>query len=105
MKLKKARKRYDDVTQLFDRLYEDALEGRISPINQDRLMQKYQAEQDQLLTLIGQLETALRRIHLRPQLQRLALCASHRGILTQSQRKRIKPVKRKRHSGLKPECL
>ena len=59
-KLKKARKRYDDVTQLFDRLYEDALEGRLSPMNQDRLMQKYQAEQDQLLTLIGQLEKALR---------------------------------------------
>lgn len=60
MKLKKARKRYDDVTQLFDRLYEDALEGRITPLNQERLMQKYQAEQDQLLSQIEQLEKTLK---------------------------------------------
>ena len=59
-KLKKARKRYNDVTQLFDRLYEDALEGRISPMNQDRLMQKYQAEQEQLLVQIEQMEETLR---------------------------------------------
>ena len=29
-KLKQARKRYDEVTRMFDRLYEDSLSGRIS---------------------------------------------------------------------------
>ncbi len=53
-KLKQARKRYDEVTKLFDRLYEDSLSGRISNENFTRLIEKYQSEQEQLL---GQIET------------------------------------------------
>ena len=48
-KLKQAKKRYDEVTRLFDRLYEDSLSGRISNDNFTRLIDKYQTEQEQLL--------------------------------------------------------
>ncbi len=57
-KLKQARKRYDEVTRMFDRLYEDSLSGRISNDNFTRLVDKYQAEQAQLLEQIDALERA-----------------------------------------------
>ena len=47
-RLKQARKRYEEVTRLFDRLYEDSLSGRISNGNFTRLIDKYQSEQEQL---------------------------------------------------------
>ena len=58
-KLKQAKKRYDEVTRLFDRLYEDSLSGRISNDNFTRLIDKYQTEQEQLLGQIQNLENAL----------------------------------------------
>lgn len=50
-KLKQAKKRYDEVTRLFDRLYEDSLSGRISNDNFTRLIDKYQTEQEQPIGL------------------------------------------------------
>ena len=41
-RLKAAKKRYEEVTRLFDRLYEDSVSGRISHDNFNRLMDKYQ---------------------------------------------------------------
>lgn len=45
-KLKQTKKRYDEVSRLFDRLYEDSLSGRISNDNFNRLIEKYQSEQE-----------------------------------------------------------
>lgn len=61
-KLKQAKKRYDEVTRLFDRLYEDSLSGRISNDNFTRLIDKYQTEQEQLLGQIAALERALQEV-------------------------------------------
>lgn len=61
-KLKQARKRYDEVTRLFDRLYEDSLSGRISNDNFARLIDKYQTEQNQLLEQINAFEHALQEV-------------------------------------------
>ena len=61
-KLKQAKKRYDEVTRLFDRLYEDSLSGRISNDNFTRLIDKYQTEQEQLLGQIQNLENALQEV-------------------------------------------
>ena len=61
-KLKQARKRYDEVTRMFDRLYEDPLSGRISNDNFTRLVDKYQAEQAQLLEQIDALERAMQEV-------------------------------------------
>lgn len=61
-KLKQARKRYDEVTSLFDRLYEDSLSGRISNENFTRLIDKYQTEQEKLLGQIATLEDALQEV-------------------------------------------
>ena len=61
-KLKQARKRYDEVTRLFDRLYEDSLSGRISNDNFSRLIDKYQTEQEQLLGQIQAMENALQEV-------------------------------------------
>lgn len=61
-KLKQAKKRYDEVTKLFDRLYEDSLSGRISNENFTRLVDKYQSEQGQLLGQIEALEHALQEV-------------------------------------------
>ena len=61
-KLKQAKKRYDEVTRLFDRLYEDSLSGRISNDNFTRLIDKYQTEQEQLLGQIENLENALQEV-------------------------------------------
>ena len=61
-KLKQAKKRYDEVTRLFDRLYEDSLSGRISNDNFNRLIEKYQSEQEQLLRQIDALENALQEV-------------------------------------------
>ena len=44
-RLKAAKKRYEEVTRLFDRLYEDSVSGHISHENFNRLMDKYQTEQ------------------------------------------------------------
>ena len=61
-KLKQARKRYDEVTRMFDRLYEDSLSGRISNDNFTRLVDKYQTEQAQLLEQIDVLERAMQEV-------------------------------------------
>lgn len=61
-RLKQARKRYEEVTRLFDRLYEDSLTGRISNDNFTRLIEKYQSEQEQLLGQIDALEQALQEV-------------------------------------------
>lgn len=61
-KLKQAQKRYDEVTRLFDRLYEDSLSGRISSNNFARLIDKYQSEQTQLLEQINTLERTMQEI-------------------------------------------
>lgn len=61
-KLKQAKKRYDEVTRLFDRLYEDSLSGRISNDKFTRLIDKYQTEQEQLLGQIQNLENALQEV-------------------------------------------
>lgn len=61
-RLKQARKRYEEVTKLFDRLYEDSLSGRISNDNFTRLIGKYQTEQKQLLRQIAALENALQQV-------------------------------------------
>ena len=61
-KLKQARKRYDEVTRLFDRLYEDSLSGRISNENFTRLIGKYQTEQEKLLEQIAMIEDALQEV-------------------------------------------
>lgn len=61
-KLKQTKKRYDEVTRLFDRLYEDSLSGRISNDNFNRLIEKYQSEQEQLLGQIGTLENTLQEV-------------------------------------------
>lgn len=61
-KLKQAKKRYDEVTRLFDRLYEDSLSGRISNDNFTRLIDKYQTEQEQLLGQIQGIENALQEV-------------------------------------------
>jgi predicted ribosome quality control (RQC) complex YloA/Tae2 family protein len=58
-KLKQAKKRYDEVTRLFDRLYEDSLSGRISSDNFTRLIDKYQSEQEQLQGQIAALENTM----------------------------------------------
>ena len=44
-RLKVAKRRYEEVTRLFDRLYEDSVSGHISHENFNRLMDKYQTEQ------------------------------------------------------------
>lgn len=61
-KQKQAKKRYDEVTRLFDRLYEDSLSGRISNDNFTRLIGKYQTEQEQLLGQIAALENTLQEV-------------------------------------------
>lgn len=61
-KLKQTKKRYDEVTRLFDRLYEDSLSGRISNDNFNRLIEKYQSEQEELLKQIGTLEIVLQEV-------------------------------------------
>lgn len=61
-RLRQARKRYEEVTKLFDRLYEDSLSGRISNDNFTRLIDKYQTEQEQLLGQIQSLENALQEV-------------------------------------------
>ena len=61
-KLKQAKKRYEEVTKLFDRLYEDSLSGRISNDNFTRLIDKYQTEQEQLLGQIDTLQNALQEV-------------------------------------------
>ena len=61
-KLRQAKKRYDEVTRLFDRLYEDSLSGRIRGDNFARLIDKYQSEQEQLLGQIKALENALQEV-------------------------------------------
>lgn len=61
-RLKQAKKRYEEVTRLFDRLYEDSLSGRISNDNFIRLIEKYQSEQEQLLGQIDALEQALQEV-------------------------------------------
>lgn len=61
-KLRQAKKRYDEVTRLFDRLYEDSLSGRIRGDNFARLIDKYQTEQEQLLGQINALENALQEV-------------------------------------------
>lgn len=61
-RLKTAKKRYDEVTRLFDRLYEDSVSGRISNENFHRLMEKYQNEQEQLLGQIQALEAAMQEV-------------------------------------------
>lgn len=61
-KLKQTKKRYDEVTRLFDRLYEDSLSGRISNDNFNRLIEKYQSEQEQLLRQIDALQNALQEV-------------------------------------------
>ena len=61
-RLKQAKKRYDEVTRLFDRLYADSLSGRISNDNFARLIDKYQTEQGQLLGQIQSLENALQEV-------------------------------------------
>ena len=50
------------MTRLFDRLYEDSVSGRISHENFNRLMDKYQTEQEQLLGQIQALETAMQEV-------------------------------------------
>lgn len=61
-RLKAAKRRYEEVTRLFDRLYEDSVSGRISHDNFNRLMDKYQTEQEQLLGQIQALETAMQEV-------------------------------------------
>lgn len=61
-RLKQAKKRYEEVTRLFDRLYEDSLSGRISNDNFTRLIDKYQTEQEQLLGQIETLENAMQEV-------------------------------------------
>lgn len=61
-KLKAAKKRYEEVTRLFDRLYEDSVSGHITRGNFNRLMEKYQTEQEQLLGQIQALETAMQEV-------------------------------------------
>ena len=51
--------RYDEVTRLFDRLYEDSLSGHISNENFTRLIGKYQSEQERLQTEIPVLKDSL----------------------------------------------
>lgn len=81
-KLKQARKRYDEVTRLFDRLYEDSLSGRISNDNFARLIDKYQTEQNQLLEQINALENALQEVkdNRTNAIQWAALMADYVGI-------------------------
>lgn len=61
-KLKQAKKRYEEVTRLFDRLYEDSLSGRISNDNFTRLIDKYQTEQERLLGQIDTLQHTLQEV-------------------------------------------
>lgn len=61
-KLKQTKKRYEEVTRLFDRLYEDSLSGRISNDNFNRLIEKYQSEQEELLRQMDALENALQEV-------------------------------------------
>lgn len=61
-KLKQAKKRYEEVTRVFDRLYEDSLSGRISNENFTRLIDKYQTEQEQLKSQIETLERAMQEM-------------------------------------------
>lgn len=61
-KLTQTKKRYDEVTRLFDRLYEDSLSGSISNDNFTRLIEKYQSEQEQLLGQIGILQNAVQEV-------------------------------------------
>lgn len=81
-KLKQTKKRYDEVTRLFDRLYEDSLSGRISNDNFNRLIDKYQTEQEQLLEQIASLENALQEVKDRQTnaVQWAALMADYVGI-------------------------
>ena len=81
-KLKQAKKRYDEVTRLFDRLYEDSLPGRISNDNFTRLIDKYQTEQEQLLGQIQSLENAVQEVKDRQSnaVQWAALMADYVGI-------------------------
>ena len=61
-RLKAAKKRYEEVTRLFDRLYEDSVSGAYLPDNFNRLMDKYQTEQEQLLGQIQALEAAMQEV-------------------------------------------
>ena len=61
-RLKQAKKRYEEVTRLFDRLYEDSLSGRISNENFARLIDKYQTEQEKLLGLIEGIEHSMQEV-------------------------------------------
>ena len=81
-KLRQAKKRYDEVTRLFDRLYEDSLSGRISNDNFTRLIDKYQSEQEQLLGQINTLENALQEVEDKQTnaVQWAALMAEYVGI-------------------------
>lgn len=81
-RLKQARKRYDEVTRMFDRLYEDSLSGRISNDNFTRLIDKYQSEQEQLLGQIDALERALQAVkdNQRNAVQWADLMAGYAGI-------------------------
>ncbi len=81
-RLKQARKRYDEVTRLFDRLYEDSLSGHISNDNFTRLIDKYQSEQEQLLGQIATLENALQEVkdNQKNALQWADLMAEYAGI-------------------------
>lgn len=60
-KLKQSKKRYNDVTRLVDRLYEDSLSGRISNDNFNRLIDKYQKEQEELLNQIETIEKEIKK--------------------------------------------
>ena len=60
-KLKQMKKRYEDITRLFDKLYEDSLSGRITNDNFNRLISKYQNEQEELLQQIEKLEEELKK--------------------------------------------
>ena len=61
-RLKQAKKRYEEVTRLFDRLYEDSLSGRISNENFARLIDKYQTEQEKLLEVIEGIEHSMQEV-------------------------------------------
>ena len=54
-----ARKRKSDVDNLFTRMYEDLINGKITEYNFEMLSKKYQAEQEALSERIDRLETAL----------------------------------------------
>lgn len=59
-RLKTAEKRLDELNRLFDKLYEDSVSGRITQTNFERLMEKYQAEQEQTEQQIVEMRTSLK---------------------------------------------